>query len=389
MISTRKLVVVALGLSALVAACNNDPTLPPAPAKPPQIRTSAVYINTHDNKGLPSNDVYSILAVSNGELWIATNAGIARYPDLTTTVRPPANLVNEVNGLPHPQVKAMAELDSKVFVATWGGGIAIYDIATNAWTQVRPGTTGLTEGYIADIATSATEDKVYFASNDGVFIYAPSTSTWTHVSTVDSDPTSPSFANPNDNNYFETVRLQSTISSVAVTENGGIVTRWYGPRTEIRVDDPDLFGIIVSKNTNSEFRYTTTNSGLVERNVNDVHFDDVTQTYWVSYVTKGISQVDVDAKTWTDYTLVQGLPSNTVYMVTRASDGSASGTTMWAATQNGLAKLEGSNWQGYGRSGGLPADRVRVVYSDDGKRLWAGFVDGGAARIDTKSTTTK
>ena len=386
MISTRKLVVMALGLSALLAACNNDPTLPPPPKAPPQIKTSLVYTDTHDNKGLPSDDVYAMLAVSNGELWIGTNAGLARYPSLNTTTRPADNLVNEVNGLPHPQVKAMAELDGKVYVATWGGGLGVYDIAGNAWTQIRPGTTGLTEGYVADLATSPTEDKLYLATNDAVFIYAPTTNQWTHFSTVDEDPSSPWYADPASPNYFETVMLQSTISAVVVSENAGIVQRWYGPRVEKRVDDPQLYGILVAKTASSEYRYTTENSGLVERNVNDIFYDADTQTYWVAYVTKGISQVDVDAKTWKDYNIVQGLESNTVYSITRASDGTASGTTMWAATQGGLAKLNstGTTWQNYGRSGGLPADRVRVVYSDDGKRLWAGFVDAGAVKIDPK-----
>jgi ligand-binding sensor domain-containing protein len=303
---------------------------------------------------------------------------VVRYPNLNTTVRPPANYANEINGLPHPQVKAMAELDGKVYVATWGGGLGVYDIGGDSWTQIRAGDTGLTNGFIADLAVSPTEDKLYLASNDGVFVYAPSTQTWTHVSTIRDIPDT-------DPQYFLVVRLQSTISSVAVTEAAGIVQRWYAPRVEIRVDagyEP-YFGILVSKNTNTEYKYSTENSGLVERNVNDIFYDAVRGTYWVSYVTQGVSEVNVDTKTWTDQTVVQGLPSNTVYNIVRASDGSASGTTLWAATQAGLAKLNGAGtkWQGYGRSAGLPGDRVRVVYSDDGKRLWAGFVDGGAAKI--------
>ena len=157
------------------------------------------------------------------------------------------------------------------------------------------------------------------------------------------------------------VRLQSTISSVAVTEAAGVVQRWYGPRVEIGVaaNYQQYYGILVSKNTSAEYKYSTVNSGLVERNVNDIFYDAVRQTYWVSYVTQGISEVNVDTKTWTDYTVVQGLPSNTVYAIVRASDGSASGTTLWAATQGGLAKLNSTatTWQGYGRSGGLPGDR--------------------------------
>jgi hypothetical protein len=382
-ISTRKLVVMALGVSALLAACSSDPTLPPPPKAPPQIKTSLTYTDTRDSNGqqtgLPSNDVYAMLAVSNGEFWIATNAGLARYANLNANTHAPDKIVNEVNGLPHPQVRGMAELDGKVYVATWGGGLGVYDIAGDAWTQVRPGTTGLTEGYISGLATSPTEDKLYLSTNNCVYIYAPTTNTWTHFITVDDDVLNPPLGQqPN----LDAQRWQATISCVAVTEDAGIVQRWYGPRVETRVDNPELYGILVSKSASSEYRYTTENSGLVERNVNAIYYDSDTQRYWVGYVTKGVSQVDVTAKTWTNYSIVQGLPSNTVYSITRASDG-AGGTTLWVATQGGLAKLDkgGKSWQGYGHSGGLPADRVRVVYSDDGHRLWAGFVDSGAAKI--------
>ena len=127
------------------------------------------------------------------------------------------------------------------------------------------------------------------------------------------------------------------------------------------------------------YKYKTTNSGLEEPNVNDIYYDPVTSLYWVSYSTRGVSAVDVTAKTWVDYTLVEGLPSNTVSSITRAAG------TMWAATQNGLAKFKPADgrWQGYARSGGLQADRVRRVYSDNGERLWVGFIEGGAALVQT------
>jgi ligand-binding sensor domain-containing protein len=366
----------ALGVAVAVSACTSTPTTPAPPALPPQITVLASYTNTHDNKGLPSNDVYAFLTLSNGEFWVGTAAGIARYPDATATTHAPDKIVNEITGLPHPQVRSMVELDGKVFVGTWGGGIGIYDIAGDAWTQVRPGTTGLTDGYVAELATSPTEDKVYLATNDGAFIYKPSTNGWEHFSTVDPN------LNQNDPHYTENVRLQSAASSLEVTENLGIVQRWYGPRVEIHVENNrlSLFGITVSKNTSEVYKYSPVSSGLVEPNVNDIYYDAVRQTYFVSYVSKGISEVNLTDKTWTSSTLVQGLPSNTVYGITRAGDGKG-GTTLWAATQGGLAKLGVTHWEAFGRSGGLPADRVRRVYSDDGKRLWVGFIEGGAVRV--------
>jgi ligand-binding sensor domain-containing protein len=116
--------------------------------------------------------------------------------------------------------------------------------------------------------------------------------------------------------------------------------------------------------------------------VNDIYYDSVDDSYWVAYVAKGISEVNVTAKTWTNHTLVQGLPSNTVYSITRAADNeNKNNTVIWAATQGGLAKLVNSHWESYGLSGGLPSDRVRRVYSDDGQNLWVGLVNAGAVRI--------
>lgn len=383
MISTRKLVGVAVILAAFLPACDDDPNLPPPPEKPAQIKTSVAYPYSTDDKGhltgLPSNDVYSMLAVSNGEFWIGTMAGVARYPNLTSGTHVAVDpgkpettkwIINEVNGLPHPQVRSMVELDGKVYVGTWGGGLGIYDIAGDLWTQIRPGTTGLTDGFISELAVSTpTENKLYMSTNDGVFIYVPGGS-FTHFSTVD--------VNEQDPTMFDIARFQQTVSSLEVVDEAGLVQRWYGPRTDSRYEAnaAEFLGITVSKSVSTEFKYTPVNSGLVEANVNDIYYDAVRQTYWVSYVSKGISEVNLTDKTWTSNTLVEGLPSNTVYSVTRA------GGTVWAATQNGLAKLVGDHWVAYGRSGGLPSDRIRKVYSDDGNRLWVGTIDAGAVKLD-------
>lgn len=376
MISTRKLVGLALGLAALFSGCGDDTPVVPVPEKPGQVTTSVAY--TQSSSGLPSNDVYSMLVVSNGEFWVGTLAGVARYPNASTgshiAVDPKKPetmkwIVNEVNGLPHPQVRSMAELDGKVYVGTWGGGLGVYDIAGDTWTQIRPAATGLTDGFISELAASPTEDKLYMSTNDGVFIYTPSGNSFVHFSTVD--------VPDNYIRFFEVERFQQTVSSLEIVDDAGIVQRWYGPRTDARYEaaDAELLGITVSNSASAPFKYTPVSSGLVEPNVNDIYYDTVRETYWVSYVSKGISEVNLTAKTWTSNTLVEGLPSNTVYSVTRA------GGTMWAATQNGLAKLVGEHWQAYGRSGGLPSDRIRRVYSDDGQRLWVGTIDAGAVKL--------
>ena len=132
--------------------------------------------------------------------------------------------------------------------------------------------------------------------------------------------------------------------------------------------------------------YTTVNSGLPEPNVNAIFFDEADPNaaegiFWVATSTKGVSRVNVENSTWTTFTAVNGIPSNIIYSVARA--GAPGGATIWAATQNGVARLQNNGaWQGYNTGGGLSHDRVRLVYSPDGAALWICYVNGGAARLN-------
>jgi len=360
--SKRALAVLAVGCVAVFAGCEDDTTVTP-PDKPEQIETIATYKKTTDQQGtlngLPSNDVYAFLTVSNGEFWIGTEAGIARYPNVNATTHGADGIVTELNGLPHPKVRAMVEHEGIVYVGTWGGGVGLYNIATDTWTQIKAGKNSLRNNYISDIAVSETQDSIYFATNNAVSIYHPPSGKF--------------------GSFAGLKLLDDLVSAVEVAELGGTVERWYAPRLDEKIDEDKLIfhGITVSKGSATVYTYTTVNSGLVYPNVNDVYYDADGGLFWVSYSNDGISAVNVGAKTWTNYGLNQGLRSNTVYSVMRANG------KVWAATQTGLAVLGNGTWKNYDTSSGLQAERVRRVYSDDGVRLWVAFIEGGAARVAT------
>jgi ligand-binding sensor domain-containing protein len=355
--SRRLLALFALGALGAFVACEEDPTIPPPPPPPPQISTVQSWTRS---QGLPSNDVFSTLVTSAGELWIGTEAGIAVYPSISSGTTTP-EVVNELNGLPNPKVRAMIEHEARVYVATWGGGLAIYDIAGDTW-SVRGTANGLRSASVADLVASPTENRVYCATTNGVSIYNVAANTFA------------SFIPPN--------LLDPVVSAVDLRMNGTDVERWYGPRFEpiIPPDEESLHGITVSRGASTVIKYTLASTAMVEARVNDIYFDIDDNVFWVAFTVAGLAAVDPAASTWTYYTEEDGLPSNLVYSVTRANG------TLWAATQGGLARLRGDGrWQGYDRGAGLQGDRVRRVYSDNGSRLWLGFVDGGAARVDPTS----
>ncbi|MCH7549925.1 MAG: DNRLRE domain-containing protein, partial [Candidatus Krumholzibacteriota bacterium] len=74
------------------------------------------------------------------------------------------------DGLPNPKVRRLAEHDGKIYVATWGGGVGIYDIAGDMWTKLST-TEGLVNDLVSDIHIFG--DNLYFATNGGVTFYDP------------------------------------------------------------------------------------------------------------------------------------------------------------------------------------------------------------------------
>lgn len=133
--------------------------------------------------------------------------------------------------------------------------------------------------------------------------------------------------------------------------------------------------------THARFVYlTTVNSALAAPNVNDVYYDEANDLFWIAFATQGLATVDYSSSKWTYYTTDDGLPSNVIYSIAVVQG------QLWVATQEGVARQLGDGtFRGYARSGGIPGDRVRRVYTNDpnnDQELWLGLVDAGAALVN-------
>jgi len=331
----------------------------------PQVSHGPWYTKTFNSageqNGLQNNDVFDILVRSDNTVWIANQSGIAVYPDLNTTLRGIG--YNELNGMSNPKARRILEYNNQLWVATWGGGVNLYDFASDTWSVFRARRNqGLTSDQISDITVH--NGLLFFATNNGVSIYDPGTDTWQRFQTSEG-------------------LMVPFVSAVEVaTTTGGQELRWYGPRVEFGLDPSDLatVGITLDRPGRGVSQFTVVNSGLPEPNVNDIFYDADDDVTYLCLTTKGIARVDLNTSTWTYATREQGLPSNNTYSLTKV-DGA-----LWVGTQNGIArqKADGS-WQGYNSAGGLKADRVRRVYTDDPSRLWVGYIQFGAGRVAPSS----
>lgn len=360
---SKRLILFALVLAIAGAqGCSDETTVePPEPA--PQITVVATYKKNIDpTKGLQSNDVFDIYVDQVGKIWIGTFAGVTVFDGNTREAG-----FDQNNGLPNPKCRSLLEYNGKLWVATWGGGVGVYNMTSGTWSILNRAS-GLTNNQVADI--DLYDDVLYFATAGGVSKYVddegiPMAERWSAFGRVAGDSL-----------------LDEVVSVVEVVSTPRGVEAWYGPSGDaIEIGHEDEFGITVERESVPRpIYYTIVNSDLPEPRVNDILYDAGIDEFWIAFETKGLARVDVTNSRWTVYTMADGLPSDIVHSIALIDD------VIWVGTQNGLARqLSSGKFRGYRRSGGLPADQVRKVYADPSGRLWLGFMDGGVARVDTKS----
>ena len=100
---------------------------------------------THKNSF--NSTVYS-LAMSDPNIYAATNSGIYRSVNFTSSWRGPGS------GLPDNNVRALATLGSILFAGTWGSGIYLSKIIDTNW---MPASLGLQDSFINALTASGTE----------------------------------------------------------------------------------------------------------------------------------------------------------------------------------------------------------------------------------------
>jgi ligand-binding sensor domain-containing protein len=337
-------VLLAVLIAMWVVACEDDKIVDPPPL-PPQLSLE-LY---NDGNGLPSNDVFDILVDSQGRTWFATQLGLGLLENGTMRT------INQADGLIHPNTRAVVEFKGKMYIATWGGGVAVY--AGAAWSTLTVAN-GLVSGSVMSIAVDDT--SLYFATPVGVSQYNPTSGLFKRFTVLEKK----NRWTATKKGILEFVETSSVLA--LVTPRGPEI--WFGA----------LYGFITvwRPQINDFITYSKSNSSIPGHLINVLHYNGVDGMIWVGTATSGIASVDVPNSTWTRYDAVDGLPSSVVYSITSDQAG-----RMWVGTSEGVAKQDGNGFIGYGRASGLPEERVRKVYVDSQNRVWLGFIEGGAALI--------
>ncbi len=324
-----------LFLTVLLAACGEETVTPPP--LPPQISLEIYNFPT-----LPDNDVFDILVDSRDRVWFCTQNGVTMKDG--NTVR----IFQQAQGLPNPKTRVVVEYNDKIWIGTWGSGLAVWN--DTRWTNIAT-KDGLLNALIFDMAVY--DESLWICTVNGVTQYTdnpdiPMTNRWV-----------------NQSNKVQN-RQVSSIEVAEQTVRGDEI--WFGQKIAwLSVWRPTTFQGV---------HFNPTTSGIPGTGINDVAYNPVDGIFWVAFTTEGLASVDLENRTWRHYTTEDGLPSNVVHSVAIDQNG-----VVWAGTQTGVAKQSGSGFQGYIRASGLPEERVRKVYVDPHNRVWLGFIGGGAARV--------
>ena len=349
-----------------VWGCDDKKTVEPPP-QPPQITLQRI-------SGMESDDVFDVFVDTQNRLWLSTEAGVYMYQSSQGPFPPPSDAsrvtrFTDRDGLPNLRCRELEELNGKVFLATWGGGIGIYEDAP-PWLTVGPDD-GLVSGPVFSLARDDT--SIWVATVQGVCQY------------IENEAPDPADRVIDRTDIFGDSEFSSRFSSImALTGVGGKpdsgevwVSQMVGDSLGVRLPGGIKF-LGLPALWFQTFRTAT--SGIPSDNVLEVSYDPTRNLVWSVHSGIGVATVDLAAKTWTTYTTVDGLMTSSVavnHLGTKWPVG-----TVWVATQEGVSKIEpGGNIVNYGYGSGLPTLRVRKVVVDRNDDVWLCFSDAGAAKV--------
>jgi len=352
----RPLVVVLLALWVLGCGENKNIERPP---EPPKIALQTIH-------GMPSDDVFGTLVDTKGRLWISTESGVIMFASAQAPFDvSKATWFTNRDGLPNLRCRGLAELHGKIWVATWGGGVGIY-------ADVLP---WKTLGLGADLAANrvfrvaADDTSMWIATAEGIQQY------------IDDDaiPEANRLVDHSGHTEFGPGVFTSVVPHNDANRGPEV---WASERIRDIGGSYVKGGVRVLRFPGSEY-FNTVTSGIPGDDVVQIAWDPVRKLFWTVHPENGVASLDVDAKVWTNYTMVTGLVSDLANSIAITNLGTHwTPGTIWVATQEGLTKIKpGGAIVNYVDGSGLPSLRVRTVYVDATDNVWLGFVDGGAAKV--------
>ncbi|MDH5540085.1 MAG: regulator [Rhizobacter sp.] len=319
------------------------------------------------------------LFVDGATVWVGTSGGAVRYDTRSDEYK----LFDVKSGLLSNGVFHVGKLDGRIVVGTYGGGMSLLDPATQQWETFNI-PEGLGDAFVYDVLK---------AKNGDVWI-----ATWSGVNRVRGGALK-------DRSKWELHTVQSTagglpndwVYGLAEGRNGEI---WLGTEGGLaRFQDGQWQNWNHAKGLGADYervkshiQYKNDPSKVSQhhaRQKQEMGLEKIDVAYNPNYIVSlavdaegivwagtwggGLSRFD--GKTWTQYTVSEGMPGNHVFMLHIDPKG-----VLWVGTNNGLARMIGGRFETLTTEDGLFSNTVFSMATTRDGTLWVGSF-GGVAKI--------
>jgi ligand-binding sensor domain-containing protein len=319
------------------------------------------------------------LFVDGETVWVGTSGGAVRYDIRTDEYK----LFDTQSGLLSNGVFHVGKIDDRIVLGTYGGGMSLLDPKTQKWdTYNIP--EGLGDAFVYDVLK---------AKNGDLWI-----ATWSGVNRVRG-------GDLKDRSKWELHTVESTkgglpndwVYGLAEGKNGEIWLGTEGGLARFAADRWDNWNHAKGLGADYErvknhIQYNTDPSKVSQHHAKqkqemglekiDVAYNpnyivslvvDAQGAVWAGTWGGGLSRFD--GRTWTQYTVTEGLPGNHVFMLYNDPRGQ-----MWIGTNNGLARMADGKFTTLRTEDGLFNNVVFSMTTTPDGTLWVGSY-GGVARI--------
>jgi ligand-binding sensor domain-containing protein len=395
--STKKVAFLAAGLVGVAAMAGTAYYLGLQKAKPPQAIVPQTAALGQSGDGPPQqgkvtldpNAKFTHFRVGNRNvksmlldgknLWVGTSAGVIKYDTRTDEYR----LFDSRNGLLSNGVFHVSKLGDRILVGTYGGGMSLYDQATDKWetyniseglgdafvygtlkatngdiwvatwsgaNRIRGGVLkdrskwdlftventhgGLPNDWVYGLAEGK-NGEIWLATEGGLARFADGKwDNWNHAKGLGAP--------------FEKVKNDITFNS-----DPAQVSSHHAKQKE----EMGLQGVGVAYNPNYIISLQVDSQGIV----------------WCGTWGGGLARFD--GTTWRNFTVADGLPGNHVFMLYKSPEG-----RLWIGTNNGLARQEGERFVVMTTEHGLFSNTVFSMVTGTAGDLWLGSF-GGVAHL--------
>lgn len=320
--------------------------------------------------GLPSNVVHHLCSDRAGGMWLGTREGIAHISNgKITSYRIPGDV--QQNAVNH----VLLDQEGTLWIGSVGGLWSFKDGVFKQFTE----SDGFSSGSVWTITEDTLTQSLWLGTGDrGLFRYQYGK--FSLYTSADGLP---------HNRVLSVLTDQAGVLWIG-TYNGGICRMRFHHSGKPQfayfskkdgLTDNQVQTMMLDREGNlwvgtyrgglnrfkdGKFLTYTTREGLVDNIVYGI-YQDHDGSFWIA-TAGGISHL-VNGK-FINYTTADGLPDDLVRYIVRTSRGE-----LYVATYSGIARFDGKSFRCFSAGGGA-GDRVRVVYEDSRKRLWAGSVGG-------------